>query len=173
MPCKLKNLTKQSQVFNLTHDSLRMAEGEFGYSKHLAGTTTLHADGEVKVRGRHKMLPGSITFLAGETKEGLPLVVLECPEIKAALDPAVGKPRLLLVDRQDDPPAKEEPPAAQPTTPTPTPAPAVGTNTGEEGDVQPAPAQQQQPTPAAQQEHKAPKEAMKRETFADVGPRRK
>ena len=70
---KLKNLKRQVQVFNLEHSFFVNQQGENGVGE-----------------------PESLTLLSLETKE-VPVQVLECAEIKAALRPAKGLPSLRVL----------------------------------------------------------------------------
>ncbi len=86
MPLKIKNTSTQSRTFNLAHDGLRDAGPPYGYTVRTGGVVDEDVTtGARRPRATRKALPSSITFLAGETKENLPNLMKECPEIKAAL----------------------------------------------------------------------------------------
>lgn len=74
------------QVFNLPHESY-CSDGEcrcVELKQHLAvhdGTTGAEGTAE-----RNVELAASITFLAGESKGDLPDTILDCPDVKGAID---------------------------------------------------------------------------------------
>lgn len=102
----LKNTQKRSVTFNLAHNSLREAPAPFGYVT-IQGGSMVHdpKTGNVGVKKTKKRVPTSITFLPDEEKKGLPNVLKECPEVRAALNA-----KLLRVTRED---SKEASPATK------------------------------------------------------------
>lgn len=86
MPITLKNEARQSQTFNLAHESLRDAGPPFGYRPVSGAVVDENArTGARHPRATRKMLPAVLTLLAGETRAGLPTAVKLCPEVRAAL----------------------------------------------------------------------------------------
>lgn len=81
----MKSRTKTAQVFNLPCPG-DCKPGETCFCNTIR--TELREelpDGTKGVRVLERRLPGSVTFLAGETKE-LPDWVARCPDVKGALD---------------------------------------------------------------------------------------
>ena len=82
----LRNQTRVMQVCNLPHDPY-CSDGEcrcVEVRQHHVGHD--NATGKVAVAEKTPKLAASITFLAGETKAGLPDTILSCPDIKGAID---------------------------------------------------------------------------------------
>lgn len=71
---KIKNLTRQMRVFNLEHPAIRLEQGDNGVNK-----------------------PESLTLLPLEVKAVRP-EVLECAEVKAALNPKKGRATLRVLN---------------------------------------------------------------------------
>lgn len=90
MSVELKNLQRRMATFNLdapAHAKVR----KFPVVTQLKNGSSI---GQVKPKRTYD----SLTFLAGESKGGLPDSILECSEIKAALNSS--PPRLRLLNRK-------------------------------------------------------------------------
>jgi hypothetical protein len=80
----LKNRSRRAQTYNLPHDTYctdecRCVEVKQHLVHHDSGT------GVVGIAEQPKQLAASITFLAGETKAGLPDTILTCPDVQGAI----------------------------------------------------------------------------------------
>ena len=85
MPVTIENRLRQLQVFNLDHDAF-CRPGACACSN----LTVLVVDenprtGERAQRRVEKKAPGSLTLLALERRAGLPVRLLDVPEVKAAI----------------------------------------------------------------------------------------
>jgi hypothetical protein len=86
MTVDLKNTQKRTLTFNLAHLSLREAPAPYGYIVIQGGSQVFDPKtGKVGVKNTKKRVPTSIVFLPDEEKKGLPSVLKECPEVRAAL----------------------------------------------------------------------------------------
>lgn len=115
MPVTLESRVRQMQVFNLPHDAY-CADGDCACSD----TAVLVIDenprtGERAPRRVTRKTPDSLTLLARERRADLPAVILDVPEVKAAI--ARGLVRV-VEQKPDVPPARPAPASA-----TPAPAP--------------------------------------------------
>jgi hypothetical protein len=122
MALTIKNLGR-GRPFNLKHDGLRDMGPPFGYGVHAGATVDEDsATGVRRPRVVRKALPAVLTFLAGETKSGLPNMIKDCPEIAAGLAPGGG---LRLIAETPDVPPTEPKPATSivPNTDVLTPVP--------------------------------------------------
>ena len=110
MPITLESRVRRMQVFNLPHES-------FCRDRCACSQTTVVVTAENPRTGERarkhvpKTVPGSMTLLAGERRDGLPTALLEVPDVKTAI--AHGHVRLV---------AQTPDPASTPSTPS---APSV------------------------------------------------
>jgi hypothetical protein len=97
----LKNTQKRTVTFNLAHSALRDAPAPFGYVT-INGGSMVHdpKTGTVGAKKTKKRSPTSITFLPEEEKKGLPNIIKECPEVRAAI---AGKTLRVLRENSEQP----------------------------------------------------------------------
>ena len=140
MPVTLESRTRRMQVFHLPHEVF--CRGRCTCSELTVVVTAENPrTGERAPRQLQKKVPGSLTVLSRERKPGLPTVVLELAEVKAA----IARGYLRIVEQTPDdaarPRADATPPAPSATGPASTPSapPAASTPTaGPPGAASPA-----------------------------------
>ena len=109
MSLTMKNLSPQMHVFTLEHESLKAAGPPYGYVVQTGATVDVDpTNGARHPRPTRKTLPSTLTFLAGETKSGLPNVIKLCPHVAQALKPG-GVLRIITETTDEEPPPKPAP----------------------------------------------------------------
>lgn len=94
----LRNRSRTLLTFNLPHE-FYCKDGEcrcVDVKQH--ASVHDNTSGKAVVAERERKLATSIIFLAGETKSDLPDTILDCPDVKGALEP---KRRELMVINSD------------------------------------------------------------------------
>jgi hypothetical protein len=114
MPITLENRTRRMQVFSLPHDVFCRAQCAC-----LETTVVLTVEnprtGDRARKSAAKQVPSSMTWLAFERRRGLPSVLLEVPDIKAA----IARGELRLLEQSPDPAPAPHAGASSPSRPTP------------------------------------------------------
>ncbi len=107
MGVTIQNASKRRQVFVLAAVPLQTAGGEHGYR--IVRAVVVEQTKKGKLRGvvKPRLVPSSLTFLAGEMKTGLPHSVLKAPAIVKGLRKG-GELRLVAQDPEDPPPPTPE-----------------------------------------------------------------
>lgn len=83
MATTLINLEKRRQVFHLDHPAFYL--GVFGFHRQIVRTVELNPrNGKKMVRETRKAMPGTLTLLAGEEREGLPDAIASCADVERA-----------------------------------------------------------------------------------------
>jgi hypothetical protein len=119
MPVTLENRQRRMQVFNLPHESFCRAQCA-------CSELALVVIGENPRTGERapkhvvKQIPSSLTLLSRERRRGLPVAVLEVPEVKAAIRARAVRVLEHTADLPHAPPLA--PAAAAPTTHNAAPA---------------------------------------------------
>jgi hypothetical protein len=81
----LRNGSRRIQVFNLPHEQYCADDECYCETREQQQRILDPQTGDYGMASLEKRIPGSITFLGGETKGDLPDSILACPDIKAAL----------------------------------------------------------------------------------------
>ena len=119
MPVTLESRVRQMQVFNLPHD-LYCEAGECACSDVVMVVAAENPrTGARGLRHTSRKMPGSLTLFARERRAGLPVAILEVPEVKAA----IARRRVRVVEQTPDVAAAL---AAPIPASAPGPAPAPG-----------------------------------------------
>ncbi|HYM96989.1 MAG TPA: hypothetical protein VET26_06805 [Candidatus Sulfotelmatobacter sp.] len=122
MPVTLESRVRQMQVFNLPHDTY-CSDGDCACSDTAVVVVEENPrTGERAPRRVARKTPDSLTLLARERREGLPTLLLDVPEVRAAI--ARGRVRVVeqTPDAPPDKPTPAAPPKAAPVAPPATPA---------------------------------------------------
>jgi hypothetical protein len=83
MPVSLQNVEGRMRDFNLDHPDCYAAG--LGQKVRRMVLTKNPKTGKEQPRENIRLVPGSLLFLAHETKQGLPLAVLQAPAVLAAI----------------------------------------------------------------------------------------
>jgi len=110
MPITLESRVRRMQVFNLPHEAF-CRDGCACSQTTVVVTAENPRTGERARKHVVKTVPASMTWLAGERRDGLPAALLEVPDVKAAID----RGHLRLAKQTPDP-APEPAVTTSPTT---------------------------------------------------------
>jgi hypothetical protein len=112
MPVTIESRVRRMQVFNLPHH-LYCKDGCACSDTTVVVFAENPRTGERVRRHASRKMPGSLTLLARERRSGLPLALLEVPEVKAA----IARRSVRVIEQSPDKPATPAP-AASPAKPS-------------------------------------------------------
>lgn len=145
MPITLESRVRRMQVFNLPHEAF--CKGACACSETTVVVVAEHPrTGDRAPKHVAKRVPPSMTWLARERRAGLPSVLLEVPDVKAA----IARGYLRVVEQTPD--CADTPATPSPTTaaaPSSTTAPAPSSPTTPPENTTAAPAASSPPAAAA------------------------